>query len=371
MSAQQLRNRILMAIRRDVGLRLAELCEITGAPLADVRSACWAMCNTGTLDYCQGGYFRATGTEPDAAQEDVSSDGYAVPAALRSAHLVPRQAPGRRQPARVTAGAYRARGLEVPEDPARQNVYQLTERQGVSWSPGIDAHTARRGSELLGGDRFLCTDADTTLAIDKSVWLDGIRWLTDAATTAGEILDLTGCIAVQTPGDRDRGHAPGWHLWWRADPDHPVRLGPLRRCPAVEIKNRATAPGSPGYQVRHAPAELPLFPRWLADIAGPPRVPTALPAGTMVSAASAWRRFHGVLNCVLGAEHGERNRTLYWGASRAGEMVAAGALDAVAAEQALREAASDLGLVSEDGDRAVMATIRSGFDRAGVAHAAR
>jgi hypothetical protein len=40
---------------------------------------------------------------------------YVVPAVLRSARFVPRQAPGRREPARVTSGAFKAAGpLPVP-----------------------------------------------------------------------------------------------------------------------------------------------------------------------------------------------------------------------------------------------------------------
>lgn len=367
MSPGQLRNQILMAVRRDVGLRLDELCEITGAPMAEVRSTCWALTNTGALDYCRGGYFRASSTEESAPD----GDGFVIPAGLRAAMLVPRQGPRHRQPARVTPGAFRARGMPVPEHPAQMNVYQLTGRQGLPWSPGVDVHIGRRGGELLGGNAFLCVDCDTTLAVDGSVWLDGFRWLMDAATTAGEILDLTACLTVRTPGDRDRGHAPGWHLWWRADPDRPVRFGPLRRCPVVEIKNRCTAPGSPGYQVCHVPAELPALPRWLAEIAGPPRVRAATsPVAGAVPAESAQKRLRGILGCLLAAERGGRNQLLFWSALRAGELVAAGALDPGAAEKCLHAAAADIGLVSEDGDQAVMATIRSGFERAGVAHAA-
>lgn len=297
----------------------------------------------------------------------MNGDEYAVPAVLRGARFVPRQ-PGSRKPARVTPGAFRARQLPVPEHPAGLNVYRLTEGQGLPWTPAIDGHAARCGAELLGGEDFVVVDCDTTLAIDGSVWLDGIRWLVDAATAAGQILDISACVAVRTPGDRDRGHAPGWHLWWR-DPGQPVRLGPLRRCPVVELKNRCTAPSSPGYQVRHAPAELPMLPRWLADIAGPPRRPVAAPAGGPVSATSAWRRLHGILGHLLGAERGERNQTLFWASLRTGELVAAGVVDGAAAEAALREAAADIGLVHEDGEGAVLATIRSGFERSGVAHA--
>jgi hypothetical protein len=71
MSAPGLRTQILLAVRRDGGLRLAELCEITRAPLAAVRAAAWALCTARQLDYCSvredgkgGGYFV---TPPDVA----------------------------------------------------------------------------------------------------------------------------------------------------------------------------------------------------------------------------------------------------------------------------------------------------------------
>jgi len=269
----------------------------------------------------------------------------------------------------VTPGAFTAAGLPVPEDPRQWNACQLSRREGWPWSPARDDHARRRGAELLG---FIVVDIDTPMAVDGTPMVNAFRWLSDRATEAGEILDPSATVAVRTPGHPDSRHLPGWHLWYREDPDRPVRMGPFKRCRAVEIKSRGTCPGSPGYEVRHAPAELPVLPRWLADLAGRPRAPMAGPAqGGTVSAASVWKRLHGVIGCVLGAERGERNRVLFWGALRAGELVVAGALDAVAAEQALREAAGDIGLVHEDGERAVLATIRSGFERAGVAYAAR
>ena len=42
---------------------------------------------------------------------------FVVPAVLRGARFVPWQAPGRREPARVSAGAFQAAGLPVPELP--------------------------------------------------------------------------------------------------------------------------------------------------------------------------------------------------------------------------------------------------------------
>ena len=125
----------------------------------------------------------------------------------------------------------------------------------------------------------VAADLDQHLAVDGTVWLDGLRWLTDRATVAGALFDITMFVAVRTPGNPDRGHGPGCHLWCRPDPEHPVRIGPLARCAAVELKSRCTAPGSPGYEVRYAPAELPVIPRWLAELAGPPRPPVVITGG--------------------------------------------------------------------------------------------
>jgi hypothetical protein len=134
-----------------------------------------------------------------------AADRYALPLALRSARYVPRQAPGRRGPLRVTASAFRARGLEVPEDRARWNVYQLSERQGFPWSPQIDYHVHRRGAELLGRSEFLCIDLDQHLTVDGSVWLDGLRWLTDTGMATGNLLDIATFVTVRTPGTLTEG----------------------------------------------------------------------------------------------------------------------------------------------------------------------
>jgi hypothetical protein len=166
---------------------------------------------------------------------------------------------------------------------------------------------------------------------------------------------------VRTPGDPGRQHAPGWHLWCRADPECPVRTGPLDRCRAVEIKNRATAPGSPGYVVRHAPAELPVIPAWIASLAGPPRVPAA-GKHRHGSGAPVWRRLEGIVDRLLEAGPGDhRNDLLYWASCRATEMIADGDLDAVTAERLLFSAAEENGHVAKHGAAATSATIRSGL----------
>jgi hypothetical protein len=283
----------------------------------------------------------------------------AVPAALRSARFVPREQAGRREPQRVTPGAFRAAGLPVPEDPRQWNIYRLTDRRGYTWSPAIDAHVRRRGAELLGGSEFLCIDCDAPLAIDGSVWQDGFRRLSDIAAADGDLLDLSGCIPVRTPGHAS--HGPGWHLWYRADPDCPVKLGPLSRCPAIEIKSRATAPGTPGYTIRSEPdGPLALLPRWLSALAGPPRIITL--ENRRPGRGDAARRLEAVLDFLLCSGPGDgRNARLYWSACRLGELIAEGALESAAAEHALMRAAEENGHTAKHGEHQTHATILSGL----------
>ena len=296
----------------------------------------------------------------------MSSDGFVVPVVLRGAMLVPRQAPGRRQPARVTAGAFRSAGLAVPERPGQLNVYQLTGRRGLPWSPGLDAHVRRRGAELLGHGALVLVDVDIPAAVDGTPLVDSLRWLADRAVEAGEILDLSVALAVRTPGHSDSGHLPGWHLWYRPDPAVPVRMGPLASRRTVELRDRGTCPGSPGYRIRHAPRELPVLPGWIAALAGPPRPrPVLVPAGT--ATAGVWHRLHGLVSRVLAErDQGERNKVLFWASARAGELVVAGGLEAGAAQTALLAAAAEIGLVREDGQRQVAGTIRSGLHAGGA-----
>ena len=292
--------------------------------------------------------------------------GYVVPAVLRGAMFVPWQAPGRREPARVSAGAFRAAGLPVPEYPGQRNLYQLTGRQGLAWAPGLDAQIRRRGGELLGHGQLILVDIDVPAAADGSPLVNAMRWLADRAVAAGGLLDLSATVSVRTPGHPASGHLPGWHLWYRADPGRPVHLGPLGRCHAIELRTRGTCPGSPGYEVRSHPDELPTLPSWMAGLAGPPpalaTVTTTGHGGPHVEA-----RLAGILGRLLAARRGERNQLLFWASLRAGELVADGGLDARTAIQALTGAAIRIGLAGEDGPRAVAATIRSGLHRAGAA----
>ncbi len=293
---------------------------------------------------------------------------YVVPAALRSAMFVPGQAAGRREPARVSAGAFKSAGMPVPADRAQRNIYQLTGRQGLPWSPSLDARIRRRGGELLGHGQLILVDIDCPAAVDGRPLVNAVHWLADRAVEGGGLLDLSATVSVRTPGHRASGHLPGWHLWYRADPARPVHLGPLARCPAVELRARGTCPGSPGYLVCSHPGGLPVVPRWLAALAGPPPAPATGAITGSHGGAYAQARLAGIIWRLLAARRGERNRLLYWASLRAGELAADGDLDPCTAVRALTGAAAQIGLAREDGQRAVAATIRSGFHRAGAAY---
>jgi len=293
--------------------------------------------------------------------------GYVVPAVLREAMFVPWQAPGGRQPARVSAGAFTAAGLPVPERSGQRNIYQLTGRQGLAWTPGLDAQIRRRGGELLGRGHLILVDIDVPTAADGSPLVGAVRWLADRAVEAGALLDLSATVSVRTPGHPASGHLPGWHLWYRADPARPVHPGPLGRCHAIELRTRGTCPGSPGYPVRSQPDELPALPSWLADLAGRPPATATSTNASHGGGAHAQARLAGILGRLRAARRGERNRLLFWASLRTGELVADGDLDARTAIQALTGAATQIGLADEDGPRAVAATIRSGFHRSGAA----
>jgi hypothetical protein len=310
---------------------------------------------------------KAVTNSPGSQVADGQSRQYVVPAVLRGATLVPWQAPGRREPARVTPGAFTAAGLPVPEHRSQRNIYQLTGRQGLAWTPGLDAHIRRRGGELLGHGHLILVDIDSPAAVDGGPLVNALRWLADRAVKAGGLLDLSATVSVRTPGHPASGHLAGWHLWYRADPGHPVHLGPLARCHAIELRTRGTCPGSPGYLICAHPDELPVLPHWIAALAGPPPAP-ATTTITGHGGAHAQARLAGLIRRLLAARPGERNQLLFWASLRAGELAADGDLDAREAARALTSAATQIGLAAEDGQRAVAATIRSGFQRAGATY---
>jgi hypothetical protein len=122
-----------------------------------------------------------------------------------------------------------------------------------------------------------------------------------------------------------------------------------------------SCPGSPGYQVHSAPAELPFLPAWIARPAGKPRPRSAGEAASR-SHARAEARLEGVIDKMLAAGPGDHRRNLaFWSACRAREMVQTGDLDLVQAERVLFDACVANGLVAKRGEAAVRRTIADGL----------
>ena len=159
--------------------------------------------------------------------------------------LVPWQAPGRREPARVTPGAFTAAGLPVPEHRSQRNIYQLTRRQGLAWTPGLDAHIRRRGGELLGHGHLILVDIDSPAAVDGRPLVNALRWLADRAVKAGGLLDLSATVRCAPPATPQAGTWPGGTCG----------TGPTRailctwdRWPAATPSNYAPAAPAPGHR---------------------------------------------------------------------------------------------------------------------------
>ena len=133
--------------------------------------ACARRSTPGPASRCSAGCAALMGRS--AMQADPAA-GCVVPAVLRGARFVPLQAPGRREPARVSARAFQAAGLPVPDHPGQRNIYQLTARQGLAWTPGLDAQIRRRGGELLGHGHLILVDIDSPAAVDGSPLVNAV-----------------------------------------------------------------------------------------------------------------------------------------------------------------------------------------------------
>jgi Bifunctional DNA primase/polymerase, N-terminal len=126
--------------------------------------------------------------------------------------------------------------------------------------------------------------------------------------------------------------------------------------------------GGKAYQVIDGRDPAPV-PRWLADLADPPRVPTAHTITLRVTKPAGYggAALAGEAAKVATAAPGSRNDRLNKSAFALGQLAATGMLNAAEITEALMEAASVNGLAGEDGPRRCAATIASGI-RAGAAH---
>jgi hypothetical protein len=109
----------------------------------------------------------------------------------------------------------------------------------------------------------------------------------------------------------------------------------------------------------HTPSTMGFYEEWDAK----KRSDNVVPIRPTSSQGEPSRRLLGLLRTVNTAPGGQRNATLFWAASRAGEMVAAGELDAAHATATLRKVGLAVGLTPAEID----GTVRSGLNQSGVA----
>lgn len=184
---------------------------------------------------------------------------------------------------------------------------------------------------------------------------DGRDVLADLAERAAQSWPAT--YSVATPSG-------GLHLYFEVlSPGREIRNSAGKIGPMIDVRGAGgyvvgagSVIGSRTYEIADERPVEPL-PRWLADLADPPRRErsAAVPAGPV----SRYGRLRGIIEAVLASEPGTRNGRLYWAACRAAEMVAGGQLDRATAERVLLDAAIEAGL--RGGEHEARRTIASGL----------
>lgn len=141
-----------------------------------------------------------------------------------------------------------------------------------AWEPEADEYVSTYGAQMTGpgGESewdWYCLDMDTPIVHGGEVISDGLRKLADLSVISGELLDTTEWLMIRTPGHplSSNPKGPGWQSWFRWYRSRPLRTGALPGAREIELKTTGTSPGSPGYEVKKAPEELPVLPEWIAE----------------------------------------------------------------------------------------------------------
>lgn len=172
---------------------------------------------------------------------------------------------------------------------------------------------------------------------------------------------------VQTPGD-------GLHFIFQRPAGLPKTKGKIAEAVDVRDNGYIIAPGNTlpdgrRYGLVHGTIEqlasaiasrsLPIMPVWLVAAAlRPYRAPTPFKAPANVEVAT--NQLRGLLQAVIGAPAGNRNRALYWAACRLAGLVSQGIVNAEAATALLVEAGRQAGLSQGETHATVMSGLRQG-----------
>ncbi|MDX3753995.1 bifunctional DNA primase/polymerase [Streptomyces sp. AK02-04a] len=192
---------------------------------------------------------------------------------------------------------------------------------------------------------------------DREKDVDGVWELRRLCARKGIAVPRT--VIIRTP----RG---GYHAWWTGPSDVkvPNRAGQL--APGIDVRGAGgylVGPGSRGarglYTLASDPDDVtvrpipdPLLQLMTADKERPRRTATS-PANTWLMGGG--RALVGLVKHVLDSAEGQRNNRLFWAACKAFEHAAAGHLNADAAEDALMQAAVEVGLPDKEAE----ATLKS------------
>lgn len=188
--------------------------------------------------------------------------------------------------------------------------------------------------------------------------------------SAGPLIGVaTGAISGFDCLDLDIKHATA-RAWWKsnharvpATQTFRTRSGGLHlyfthaaglTCSAGKISAGIDIRADGGYVISWSSADFPClddsplatWPAWLLDAVT--RKPMPRPAARLIPPHRVGRSIDGILRVVATAREGQRNGSLYWGACRFGEMVAAGHLGVGEAEVLLVAAALEAGLSTRE-----------------------
>lgn len=169
----------------------------------------------------------------------------------------------------------------------------------------------------------------------------------------------------------------GLHLYFWAPRERSLGNSSGRLGPGIDTRGPGDGTTDGGYVVGPTSIwggrtydivrDLPIIdlPQWIADLLDKPKwTGEVKPIRTLPRVRSRYANaaLQGEVQNILNAHKGSRNDQLNRSAFVLGTLVGSGALDEADTVAALRAAADAVGLVADDGERQVDATIRSGLN---------
>ena len=254
------------------------------------------------------------------------------------------------------------------------------------WAPVFPCDDLKRPL-VAGGFKAASKDVKQ-IAVWWKQWPDALIGVPTGEASGFFVIDLDGVahggpdglvawdkLTANHPSPATRTHETpngGVHLLYRYDPQRPVtnRRGALPE--GVDVR------GDGGYVI-WPPSRLPdgrswrvpenceteeiaSAPRWLYELLAEK---PATASGSRPASAYGEAALNGEIAKAAGARRGQRNEALNKAAFSLGQLAGGGALSSSDVEDRLYGAAQASGLVADDGERAVRATIASGLE-AGV-----